>query len=380
MNDTFHLGRIGGVRVGVNWTLLVMAGLLAVLLADNQFPVDSPGYSRLAYWAAGLVAAVALFVGVLLHELGHAWVAKRAGLAVDGITLWFMGGLTRIEGDSPTPGAELRISAVGPLVSVLAGLACAAARWLLEQAGVSRLPLSVLAWLAVINIVLAVFNLLPAAPLDGGRILRSAVWALTKDRFRATRYASAAGVGLAALLAGLGVFSLSRDRGSDGLLLLVLGWFMYSSARAEAQVARVHETLDGVKLRQVMRPVRAAPGWVSVQSFLEHQGGDRSSVFMLEDWGALGTAGLASVDALAAVPPSERYQRVLDVAVPVGQARGVAGDDDLLTALGADPQHQVLLVIEGGYTVGAVLPSDLDRMVRAGRPPAAIAGTLGEAH
>ena len=380
MHDSFRLGRIAGVRIGVNWTLLVMAGLLAVLLADNQFPLDAPGYSRPEYWLAGLVAAVALFVGVLLHELGHAMVAKRFGLGVDGVTLWFMGGLTRIEGESPTPGAELRISAVGPLVSLLLGVACAGARWLLEQVGASRLPLSVLAWLAVINIVLAVFNLLPAAPLDGGRILRSGIWAVTKDRFRATRYASAAGVILAAVLAGLGFFSLSRHRGLDGLLLIVLGWFMYSSARAEAQAARVHQVLDGVRLRQVMRPVRAAPGWVTVQSFLDNEGSDRSSVFMLEEWGVPGTAGLASVEALAALPLEERFRRVVDVAVPVRRARGAEADDDVLTAMESDPQHQVLLVIEEGYTIGAVLPTDLERLVRAGRPPGAIAATLGKAH
>jgi Zn-dependent protease len=380
MDDSFRLGRIAGVRIGVNWTLLVMAGLLAVLLADNQFPQDAPGYSRPEYWLAGLIGAVALFVGVLLHELGHALVAKRFGLAVDGVTLWFMGGLTRIKGESPTPGAELRISAVGPLVSALLGVACAGARWLLEQLGASQLILSVLAWLAVINVVLALFNLLPAAPLDGGRILRSAIWAVTKDRFRATRYASGAGVGLAAILVGLGVFSLSRHRGSDGLLFIVLGWFMYSSARSEALAARVHQTLDGVTLGQVMRPVRAGPGWVTVQSFLDNEGGDHSSVFMLEEWGVVGTAGLASVDALAALPLEERHRRMLEVALPVDRARGASAGDDLLATLESDPEPQVVLVIEGGYTVGAVLPTDLEHLVQAGRPRSAIAGTLGGAH
>jgi hypothetical protein len=292
-----------------------------------------------------------------------------------------MGGLTRIEGESPSPGAELRISAVGPLVSALLGVACAGGRWLLEQIGASQLTLSVLGWLAIINIVLAVFNLLPAAPLDGGRILRAAIWAATKDRFRATRYASAAGVALAAILVGLGLVSLGRQRGSNGLLLIVLGWFMYNSARAEAQASQVHQTLDGVKVRQVMRPVRAAPGWVTIQSFLDNEGGDHSSVFMLEAWGSTATAGLASVDALAAIPPAQRHQRVLEVALPVDRARGASADDDLLAALeGGDPDHQVLLVIEGGYTIGAVLPTDLERLVRDGRPPAPIAGTLDGAH
>jgi Zn-dependent protease len=382
MTDSFRLGRIAGVRIGVNWTLLVMAGLLAVLLADNQFPNNAPGYSRPAYWVAGSIGAVALFVGVLLHEFGHAWVARRAGLSVDGITLWFMGGLTRIEGEAPSPGAELRISGVGPLVSALLGVACGGARWFLEQVGLggSRLTLSVLGWLAVINVALAIFNLLPASPLDGGRILRSAIWALTKDRFRATRYASGAGVVLAAVLAGLGIFSLSRRQATDGMLLFALGWFMYSSARAEAQAARMHQVLDGVTVRQVMRPVRSAPGWVTVQSFLETAGSDRTSVFMLEAWGSPATSGLVTIDTLADVPLTQRARPVLEVAVPVGDARGAVPGDDVLGAMLDDPAPHILLVIDGGYTVGAVLPSDVEELVSVGRLPAAVhrAGTMAD--
>lgn len=371
MTDTFRLGRIAGVRIGVNWTLLVMAGLLAVLLADNQFPLDAPGYSNVAYWLAGLIGAVALFVGVLLHELGHAFVARRAGLGVDGVTLWFMGGLTRIEGDSPSPGAELRISGAGPLVSLLVGLVCAGVRWLAEQGGVNRLPLSVLGWLALINVSLAVFNLLPAAPLDGGRILRSAVWAITKDRFKATQVAAVAGMGLGALLVALGAWSSVERRGTDGLLLIALGWFMYSSARGETQLARVHHALDGVKVADVMRPVRPAPGWVTVGSFLEHLGGDHASVFMLEAWGAAGrTTGLVATDGLTALGPDARDRRVADVAAPVSEARGATPGEDVITALGRHSSPHVLLVIDGGYTVGAVLPSDVETVVRGGRPPA----------
>jgi Zn-dependent protease len=369
VNDTFHVGRIGGVRVGVNWSLLVVAGLLAVLLADNQFPVDAPGYSRPAYWAAGLIGAVALFVGVLLHELGHAVVARRAGLAVDGITLWFMGGMTRIEGESPTPGDELRISVVGPGVSAALGFGCAGLRWVVEQAGVPRLTLSVLGWLAVINIALAVFNLLPASPLDGGRILRSAIWAVTKDRFRATRYASAAGVVLAAGLVGLGIAAYTRAQDLNGLTLVVLGWFVYTSARGEAQAARVHQSLDGMTVAEIMRPVRAAPGWMTVQAFLEAEGADRASVFMLEEWGGTRTVALASIDGLAALPFDQRQRRVLDAAVPVNAARGAAPSDEVLAAMLADPAGQILLVIDGGYTVGAVLPTDVDRVIDTGRRP-----------
>lgn len=370
MTDTIRLGRIGGVRIGINWTLLVMAGFLAVGLADNRLPYDAPGYSGTAYWIAGIITAVALLVGVLLHELGHAMVAKRAGLGVDGITLWFMGGLTRIEGEPVTPGDELRVSGVGPLVSLVLGGLCWLGRWGLGHAAGHGLALDALGWLALINVALAVFNLLPAAPLDGGRVLHAGVWALTGDRWKATRVASRSGVGLAALLAAGGLFSFARSDRIDGVLLGVLAWFTFVSARAEGQLAAVHGVLDGVTVADVMRPVAAAPGWFTIDGLLREFAGSPETVLMLEEWGG-GFSGVVSVDSLAAVPANRRSQvRGVDVAVPIDATRGAAPDDGALDAITADAQRHVVLVIAGERTVGAVLPSDLERYVRSGqRPP-----------
>ncbi|MBO0732522.1 MAG: M50 family metallopeptidase, partial [Acidimicrobiaceae bacterium] len=171
MRDTVRLGRLGGIPIGVNWTLIAFAGLLAVGLAGSRLPHDAPGYSDTAYNLVGAGTAVALLIGVLLHEVGHAIVARRAGHRVDGITLSWMGGITRIEGDARRPGVELGIAAIGPAVSAVLGGLLFAGREVAIGAGAGQLVVAALGWLAVIQVALALFNLLPAAPLDGGRVL-----------------------------------------------------------------------------------------------------------------------------------------------------------------------------------------------------------------
>jgi Zn-dependent protease len=373
VNDTLRLGRIRGVRVGMNWTLVAMAAFLAVALAESRLPYDAPGYTSTAYWAAGVVTAVALLLGVLLHELGHALVARRAGLRVDGITLWFMGGITRIEGDASSPGAELRISGVGPLVSLVLGGALWGFSIGLAHLSISPLVLEAMGWLGIINVALAAFNLLPGAPLDGGRVLHAAVWAITRDRWRATRVASGAGAGLGALLVAGGLVEFARGDGVDGALLAVLGWFMFTSARSEEQVANVHRLLEGVRIGDMMRPVRAAPGWLTVDALLASYADVPGAVLMLEQWGG-GFSGIVSLDALGAVPFQQRHLvRGSDLAVPVSAAAGASPADDVIDALTTGGGPGVLLVIDGGHTVGAVLPADIDGWLHRRSPaPAGI--------
>ena len=313
---------------------------------------------------------MALLVGVLLHELGHAVVARRRGLAVDGITLWFMGGLTRIEGEPGSPGAELRISGVGPAGQRGAGRRCAGSS--AGASGISGPAASLstaLGWLAVINVALAVFNLLPAAPLDGGRVLHAGVWALTRSRWTASRLASGAGVALAGALMIGGIYSFVRGDSINGFVLAVLAWFMFVSARAEAQQAVMRHVLDGVTVADIMHPVAAAPGWFTVDALLQRTGGAPGTVLMLEEWTG-GFGGVVSVDALAAIDPATRsHIRGIDVAVPITATRGAAPGDGALDAVTTDEHRQVVLVIAGDRTVGAVLPSDVEDYVRRGHGP-----------
>ena len=198
------LGRIAGVRFGVNWSWLVVFALIVWTWATGIFPDQNPGLSKGTYYAMAIVGALFFFGSLLAHELGHAVQARREGMEIDGITLWLFGGVAKFKGMFPSAGAEFRIAIAGPLVSLLLGIAFALAAWGLSlPAAVDGVAF----WLGYINLSLLVFNLLPALPLDGGRIFRSALWAARDDFRWATRIASAVGRGFGYLLiaGGLGL-------------------------------------------------------------------------------------------------------------------------------------------------------------------------------
>ena len=206
MHETFRLGRIAGIRVGANWTVLVIAFLIAWALATQLLPSAAPERPVVEYWAAGAIAALLFFLSLLAHELAHAVQARREGLEVDGITLWLLGGVAQLKGEAKTPGAEARIAGVGPLVSLLLGAAFGLSALVAQHLGLPVLVVAAAAWLGGINLVLGAFNLLPGAPLDGGRLLRAIVWRWKGDPLRATRVATSIGRGAGMALIAFGLF------------------------------------------------------------------------------------------------------------------------------------------------------------------------------
>jgi Zn-dependent protease len=235
MQQTFRLGRIAGVNVGLHWSVLLIAALLTGGLAEGRFPAEAAGYSSGAYVVAAAITAVVFLASILAHELSHAMIARREGIGVDGITLWFFGGVTHLTTKATTPKAELAISAIGPLTSFLVGVVLGGAGVALRVADVSPLIVAVLRWLGVINVVLATFNVLPGAPLDGGRLLHAFVWHRHDDALRATRVATRAGAILGAVLIAIGLVEFAFGTAiGGGLWLVLLGWFLRASARLEA--------------------------------------------------------------------------------------------------------------------------------------------------
>jgi Zn-dependent protease/CBS domain-containing protein len=375
MKDTFRLGHIAGVRVGVNWSLLAVAALLTFGLAGGRYPIEAAGYSKGAYAAAGLVTAVLFLASVLVHELSHAIVARREGLEVDGISLWLLGGVTRIEGEAATPAAEVRISGSGPLTSFLLGGLFLGFAALADTFNVADLAVAVAAWLGTINLLLAVFNVLPGAPLDGGRLVHAFVWWRNGDRLKATVAASRAGRALGIALIGAGLLMFAYTGAADGLWLSVIGWFLMGAARTEQGQAQLRHALDGVTVANVMTPDPAvAPGWFTVQSFIDNYLlNHRHSSFPIESWGT-GLAGMVSLGSLRMVPPSQRsFVRVIDVAVPLDKVPTARPDEPLVALLermhGAD--RKALIIDEEGHLVGILTPSDVTRALAHAslRPP-----------
>jgi Zn-dependent protease len=372
MTDTIRLGRLGGVKVGLHWSLLVMVALVAAGLARSRFVIDAPGYSTTAYEVAGVLTAIGLLVGVLLHELAHAVVARRRHLIVDGITLSWMGGVTRIEGDSPSASTELLVAGVGPLTSAALG----GALWLIRsglmhtsvaRTGSDALLIAALGWLAWINVVLAIFNILPAAPLDGGRVLHAMVWAAGRDRWKATRIAAWAGTILGGLIVVAGFAAAARSQNVlNGFIVGFVGWWLLMSARSELTEGSARHVLEGIRIAEVMRPVGEAPGWITVRSFVETYAASRPGwVWLLRDWNG-GYGGILVGDVLAGVPyPHWDIARPIDFALPISSATGASPGEDALSVTSRIGAHKVVLVVADGHTQGAVLTRDIEALTRS---------------
>jgi Zn-dependent protease len=365
VDENIRVGRVAGIQVGVNWSLLVVFWLIVWSLAGGLLQRSSPGQAAGAYWLAATFAAVLFYLSLLAHELGHALVARRLGLDVDGITLWLFGGVARLRQEPPSPAVEARIAAAGPLVSVALAGGCAAAAWSAGLRPELALVSGILGWLAASNLFLAAFNLAPAYPLDGGRVLRAGLWRWGGDRGRATASAAGAGrnFGYILILAGLmGFFVVSP---LAALWVVFLGWFLLSAARSEESRAQVRAALAGLRIADVMSTeLVVAPGYITVEEFL------RSYVFMhrftafpLKTFeGKLD--GLVTVTRASLVPSARRRAtRVKDVACAMTSVP-TAGPQELVTEvlprLGGCAEGRVL-VLEGERLVGIVAPGDITR-------------------
>ncbi|MFI6012571.1 site-2 protease family protein [Streptomyces sp. NPDC051243] len=366
MRATFSLGRLAGVRVGVHWSVLVIFVVILLGLAGGRFPEDHPESAAWQYWFASSVTAAVFLLSLLAHEISHALVARRNGVPVDDITLWLLGGVARLKGEAATPGAELRIAGVGPLVSLLLGGVFALAAGLLDAVSDAGLAVEALAWLAGINILLAVFNALPAAPLDGGRLLRAIVWWKTGSPLRATAVATGAGRLLGWVLVGLGLYLVLVGAAFSGIWLVVIGWFVLAMATMEGGQARLRELLGGIPVSDAMTPdpvsVRAT---TTVSEFLaDPTFRFRHSAFPVVDDGDR-AIGLVTVKSADSVPEAERASTAVSrVMVPVDDLPTPHPDDPLARLV---PELQVsaahrALVLDGSRLVGIVTSSDISRV------------------
>jgi Zn-dependent protease/CBS domain-containing protein len=370
MRAHVRLGRVAGVTVGIDWSVLFIFVLITFSLAAGRFPALFPGLDPIAYLIAGLGAGVVFFVSLLAHEVSHAVVARRHGVQVEGITLWLLGGVATIRGEPSDPSAELQIAGVGPLVS----LTLAAAFWLiaagLGSVGLPGIAVDVFIWLAVINLVLAIFNLMPAAPLDGGRILRAILWRRRGDRVSAAITASRAGRRFGWLLITLGLLEFLMG-GFEGLWLMLIGWFLTTAAAAEEQQASISGALVDVRVRDAMSPDPVTvPANITTTAFLDDYVFDhRHSTFPLVD-GQGRPVGLITLNRIKHVPAQQRDSTpVLEVACPMDNVPVAGPDDpliDLVPRMTGSPDGRAL-VVQDDRLVGIVSPTDIIHRVEIAR-------------
>ncbi len=350
----------------MHWSVLAVVVLLVFGVGFARFPLAYPGYGAVAYLVSGVAAAVAFLASLVAHEMAHALVARREGQEVEGITLWMMGGLASLKGQFRDPGAEFRIAGVGPLTSGLVAVLFGIVTWLVVVADGPALVSGVPAYLALINLVLAAFNLVPAAPLDGGRILRAALWRRWDDRHRATVVTSRLGRGFGFGLVLLGVVGLLAGAGG-GLWWVLIGLFIVLAAGAEQWQAEVGAALAGVRVRDVMTPrPDVADGARSVDMFLRDTAlVRRHSAFPLVD-DAGRVEGMITLNRLKSVPPELRETTTLrEVACPPEEIPFAAPDDslpELMSAMNGCSDGRAL-VFDQGALVGIVSPTDVSRAV-----------------
>ncbi len=371
MGTSVRLGRIAGVEVGLHWSLALVFILIVGTLAVQILPAVVPDQPQSAYWLVSALAAFLFYVSLLGHEMGHALVARRVGVSVDGITLWIFGGVARLRGEAATPASEVKIAIAGPLVSLALAVLFGVATLLLDVFNGPPVIEGGCVWLAASNAMLLLFNLIPAFPLDGGRLLRAWLWRRSHDRYRATSSAARLGRICSFLMMGGGLLALFLQGALSGLWLIFLGWFLMSAARSEEAAVLMRGALAGVRVGDVMtRDPAVVPGWITVEEFLRTYltaGGLVAFPIRTFD-GALD--GLATLGRLVRVPEHERQAtRVRDVSMPIESVAKAAPGEPVTSVLerfSAADDGQVL-VIDGGRLVGMLSPTDVTRALATSR-------------
>lgn len=365
MGADIRLGRIAGVDVAASWSLLVILGLITWTLGAGVLPVAAPGTPAAAVWATAAVTAVAFFACLLAHELAHAVVARSAGMRVDGITLWMFGGVSRLAGDAPDARTEQRVAVAGPLTSAGLGVGLIAIAALADVVRAPDVIVAATAWLGFMNGLLALFNLLPAYPLDGGRVLRAIVWRRTGDRRRATVIAATTGVAFGYVLVALGAFMALSGAGLSGVWLALLGWIVLNAARAEEAGVELRSLLGDARVEDVMTrdPVTVPPD-LTVETLIRYYIGQyRGSAFpVVARDGA--PVGLVTLGQLREVPGHVRaVTTVAQVATPLGRLVTTRPDEpmgELLARLTPGTGRRALVLDRGGL-VGIVTATDIER-------------------
>jgi Zn-dependent protease/CBS domain-containing protein len=358
-----QIARVQGIPVYVHFSWIIIFALITWTLATGYFPAASPDLPALSYWLKGLVASLLFFASIFLHEMGHAVVAVRHGVPIRSVTLFIFGGVAEMERDPENGAVEMKIAIAGPVVSLsLAGLfALAAAAEPLGEAA-----RSVARYLSLINFVLAVFNLVPAFPLDGGRLLRGLLWRQT-GKTRATRIAAGGGTLFAFLLIGVGILQLLSGNGIGGVWSILIGWFLQEASAGAYRSVQMHEALRGVRVRDAMlTDIETLPAHLSLRDAAQDH-------FMRTGYGGYPVqrgeevVGLLSLRDVLRRSVEERDTTSVQAAmIPLEPGIVVSPEEPLESAIAKMAERGIgrLLVVEGRGLVGLLTMSAVVRQLR----------------
>jgi Zn-dependent protease/predicted transcriptional regulator len=356
------LFEIAGFAVKVDWSWAILAMLIAWSLAQGFFPSLYEGLPTAAYWWMGVAGVIGLFLSILLHELSHSVVARYYGLPIRGITLFIFGGVAELEEEPHSPRIEFRMAIAGPILSIALGVLFYLLTMLGQAAGWSEPVTGVTRYLASLNLILAVFNLIPAFPLDGGRVLRAYLWDRWRDMRRATRVAANAGIGFSLVLMGIGILSVVTGDFGTGIWWILIGLFLRSAAAGSYYDLRTRQAIKGRTVRDFMS---GAPIAVSPTLSLRQLADDfvlrhHHEFFPVVEGGRV--LGSISMKELKDIP-RDRWEATTIAAamLPATEANMIEAKVEAMAALLAMQRQKAsrLMVVENGALVGVLSLKDL---------------------
>jgi len=358
-----NLFKLLGFQVRIDFSWIIIAVLIAWSLSTGLFPFQFEGLSTQTYWIMGIVGAIGLFLSIIVHEFSHSLVARKYGMPMKGITLFIFGGMAEMSDEPPSPKAEFMMAAVGPVSSIVIAGIFYAVYSAGVGAGIPKPVNGVLQYLAFINAILAAFNIIPAFPLDGGRVLRSILWGIKGNLRWATRISSWIGSGFGVLLIVLGVLNFFGGNFIGGMWWFLIGMFLYSAARMSYQQLLTRRALEGESVRRFMKtdPVTVTPD-MTVDRLVE----DFVYVFHHKMYPVVSDSdkvdGCVTTRQIKEVPREEwSRKRVKDIEVPCSEDNTIAPDADAIKALSLMNRSGTsrLIVKEGDRLAGVISLKDM---------------------
>lgn len=357
------LFKLLGFEVGIDWSWIIIAILILWSLSTGFFPMYYKNLSAEMYWMMGLVGAAGLFLSIIFHEFSHSMMARRYGMPMKGITLFIFGGVAQMEDEPPSPKAEFMVAIVGPLSSLAIGLIFYGIYIFGKSAGLPEPVNGVVGYLAFINGILAGFNIIPAFPLDGGRVLRSILWGLKKNLKWATRVSSWIGTGFGIILIVLGIVNVLRGNFVGGMWWLLIGMFLHGAAKSAYQQLIMRKALEGEPLTKLMKrdPV-TVPASVSLKEFVEdYVYRHHYKMFPVMD-NSNKLAGCITTKQLKEVPKENWDQKkVADLAMQCSPENSVDSKEDAMKALSKMKSNSAsrLMVTQGDHLLGIISLKDM---------------------
>lgn len=366
MHNDIRLGRVFGIEIFISYSWFVIFALVTVTLSFSLFPEQFPRNSVFANIAIGVFSSVLFFISLLLHELSHSLVANLNDIPIKKITLFIFGGMSQMSEEPKDPGAEFKMAIAGPASSLLLAALFFAVYMGLMALGFSSVYYAAFAWLSEVNLILAIFNLAPGFPLDGGRVLRAAVWYMTKNLERATVIASKAGQGVGLLLISFGVLLFLLGQ-LGGVWLILIGWFLNQSAVASFRQMALHQSLSNVLVEQIMSPeVETISPNLSLEELVNHYFlRFRFGRFPIVEGRSL--LGIVTLHDVKEIPRDEWPLKTAgQIIEPIDENMFINPHDEAVNALRKMAENDIghLLVVDGEKDlVGIVTRADIIQLI-----------------